>query len=167
MNGPWGPFFVCGVGVRQDSLELDRLLRPVVTGMGYALWGLEYRVQGRSALLRLFIDAPQGVTLDDCAAVSDQVSGVLDVEDPIPVPYRLEVSSPGLDRLLFEPAHYERYQGEEVRVRTAWPVEGQRNFRGVIRSVGEDSVELEVDGRRVCLPLEAVTRARLVPRPGQ
>ncbi|MCG5535380.1 ribosome maturation factor RimP [Ectothiorhodospira mobilis] len=148
-------------------MELDRLLRPVVTGMGYVLWGLEYRVQGRSALLRLFIDAPQGVTLDDCAAVSDQVSGVLDVEDPIPVPYRLEVSSPGLDRLLFEPAHYDRYRGEEVRVRTAWPVEGQRNFRGVIRSVEEGSVELEVDGRRVRLPLEAVTRARLVPRAGQ
>ncbi|MFP4683569.1 MAG: ribosome maturation factor RimP [Ectothiorhodospira sp.] len=139
------------------------MVRPVVTGMGYELWGLEYRVQGHSALLRLFIDAPDGVTLDDCAAVSDQVSGLLDVEDPIPVPYRLEVSSPGLDRPLFEQAHYERYQGETVRVRTAWPVEGQRNFRGVIRSVDQDGVELEVDGRWVRLPLEAVTRARLVP----
>ncbi|MFP4243923.1 MAG: ribosome maturation factor RimP [Ectothiorhodospira sp.] len=139
------------------------MVRPVVTGMGYELWGLEYRVQGHSALLRLFIDAPDGVTLDDCAAVSDQVSGLLDVEDPIPVPYRLEVSSPGLDRPLFERAHYERYQGQAVRVRTAWPVEGQRNFRGVIRSVDQDGVELEVDGRWVRLPLAAVTRARLVP----
>ncbi|SEK20030.1 ribosome maturation factor RimP [Ectothiorhodospira marina] len=151
--------------VRQDSLELTRLIRPVVEGLGYELWGLEYRVQRTSAFLRIFIDGQEGITLDDCAAVSDQVSGVLDVEDPIPVPYRLEVSSPGMDRPLFESAHYRRYPGARVRVRTSWPIEGQRNFKGVIESVEDEAVVLALDDGEgaVRIPLESVSRARLVP----
>lgn len=144
---------------------MTRLIRPVVEGLGHELWGLEYRVQRTSALLRIFIDGPEGVTLDHCAAVSDQVSGVLDVEDPIPVPYRLEVSSPGMDRPLFEADHYRRYPGARVRVRTGWPVEGRRNFKGLIESVEDEAVVLALDDEEgsVRIPLESVSRARLVP----
>lgn len=147
-----------------DAQELKQLITPVVAGLGFELWGLEYRVQRNSALLRIFIDGPNGINLDDCAAVSDQVSGVLDVEDPIPVPYRLEVSSPGMDRPLFTPDQFRRYQGEDVRVRLNWPVEGQRNYRGRISGVEEAAVILDVEENPVRLPLEAISRARLVPK---
>ncbi|MBK1672179.1 ribosome maturation factor RimP [Ectothiorhodospira shaposhnikovii] len=147
-----------------DAQELKQLITPVVAGLGFELWGLEYRVQRNSALLRIFIDGPNGINLDDCAAVSDQVSGVLDVEDPIPVPYRLEVSSPGMDRPLFTPDQFRRYQGEDVRIRLNWPVEGQRNYRGRISGVEEAAVILDVEENPVRLPLEAISRARLVPK---
>ncbi|MCG5500038.1 ribosome maturation factor RimP [Ectothiorhodospira lacustris] len=145
-------------------MELKELITPVIAGLGFELWGLEYRVQRNSALLRIFIDGPNGINLDDCAAVSDQVSGVLDVEDPIPVPYRLEVSSPGMDRPLFTPDQFRRYQGEDIRVRLNWPVEGQRNYRGRIAGVEETAVILAVEENSVRLPLEAISRARLVPK---
>lgn len=144
-----------------DSLQLKALLEPLVTRMGYQLWGMEFRVAKHSALLRLFIDSEQGITLDDCTEVSRQVSALMDVEDPIQVPYTLEVSSPGVDRPLFEADHYARYVGEQVRVRTQWPIDGQRNFAGVIVSADADSVTLDVDGREVRLPLEAIARGRL------
>ena len=143
-------------------MQLKALLAPLVGRMGFELWGLEYRAGKRSALLRLFIDSESGVTLDDCTEVSRQVSSVLDVEDPIRVPYTLEVSSPGIDRPLFESDHYARYVGSEVRVRTQWPVEGQRNFAGEIVAANEDSVTLRVDGKDVSVPLDAIARGRLV-----
>ncbi|OOG22204.1 ribosome maturation factor RimP [Thioalkalivibrio denitrificans] len=143
-------------------MQLKALLAPLVDRMGFELWGLEYRAGKRSALLRLFIDSASGVTLDDCTEVSRQVSAVLDVEDPIRVPYTLEVSSPGIDRPLFESAQYARYVGSEARVRTQWPVEGQRNFAGEILAANEDSVTLRVDGKDVRVPLDAIARGRLV-----
>ena len=95
--------------------QLKELLAPVVEDLGYTLWGVQY-LQGRGAVLRLFIDHDDGINVDDCALVSHEVSGVLDVEDPIPGDYNLEVSSPGLDRPLFELSHFERYQGESVQL---------------------------------------------------
>ncbi|SIT66200.1 ribosome maturation factor RimP [Ectothiorhodosinus mongolicus] len=148
--------------MRQDSAKIQGLIAPVIQAMGFDLWGLEYQLHGNSALLRVFIDADAGVTLDDCAAVSDQVSGVLDVEDPIPVAYRLEVSSPGVNRPLFEAGHYARYQGEKIKLRTQWPVEGRRNFSGVIQKADPDVVELLVDDELIQVPLQAVARARLL-----
>ncbi len=149
---------------QQDSLQLKALLAPLVARMGYELWGLEYRAGKRSALLRLFIDSESGITLDDCTEVSRQVSAVLDVEDPIRVPYTLEVSSPGVDRPLFEAAQYARYVGRQVRVRTQWPVGGQRNFSGEIVAADEQSVTLQVEGEPVRVPLESIARGRLVGR---
>lgn len=149
--------------MRQHSEQLQQLIAPVVEGLGFELWGIEYHLQGSSALLRLFIDSPDGVKLDDCAAVSDQVSGVLDVEDPIPVPYRLEVSSPGLDRPLFSPEQFLRYQDHRIKLRTTWPIQGRRNFVGVIREVGQAELKLDVDGELVLVPFESVARARLIP----
>jgi ribosome maturation factor RimP len=115
-------------------------------------------------LLRVYIDRPDGVTVDDCSAVSYQVSGLLDVEDPVPGHYTLEVSSPGLDRPLFQAHDFERYAGHEVKVRMRFPIAGQRNFRGLLQGLQEQQVVIqERDGKQVSLPLEQIEQARLVP----
>jgi ribosome maturation factor RimP len=126
--------------------------------MGYELVGTERAANG---LLRLYIDKPGGITVDDCAAVSHQVSRVLAVEN---VSYdRLEVSSPGLDRLLRSERDFARFAGQRARVRMRVPVEGQRNFMGVVREAGAGRVQLDVDGRTLSLEIGNVETARLVP----
>ena len=145
------------------SEELKNLLEPSVEALGYELIELELRTGGRNGLMRLFIDAPDGIGLDDCEAVSRQVSTVLDVEDPIPGNYNLEVSSPGLDRALTKPAHFQRFTGEDVRIKLRTPVDGRRNFRGALRAADEDSIEVEVDGQSHTLAIAAIASARLVP----
>ena len=145
------------------SEELKNLLEPSVEALGYELIELELKTGGRNGLMRLFIDAPDGIGLDDCEAVSRQVSTVLDVEDPIPGNYNLEVSSPGLDRALTKPAHFQRFTGEDVRIKLRTPVDGRRNFRGALRAADEDSIEVEVDGQSHTLAIAAIASARLVP----
>ena len=152
--------------MRKDPWNTYELLAPVVEKMGYELLGTEYQGSRGSGTLRLYIDSPEGITLDDCEAVSFQVSGVLDVEDPIPGRYSLEVSSPGLDRPLFKPEHFERFAGQRAKLRTDQPRDGQRNFRGTLRGMRGDDVVLELEeGEEVALPLEDIERARLVPEP--
>lgn len=143
--------------------ELARLLEPTVERMGYELADLELRIGGKSGVVRVFIDRPEGVGLDDCEAVSRQVSALLDVEDPVPGHYVLEVSSPGLDRKLTKPAHFRRFVGEEVRVQMRFPVEGRRRFRGKLLAAGEKAIEVEVDGVSHSLPMATIDSARLVP----
>ena len=145
------------------SEELKNLLEPSIEALGYELIELELRTGGRNGLMRLFIDAPEGIGLDDCEAVSRQVSAVLDVEDPIPGHYTLEVSSPGLDRALTKPAHFQRFTGEDVRIKLRTPVDGRRNFRGALRAADEESIEVEVDGQSHTLAIAAIASARLVP----
>ena len=147
--------------VEREALE--SLIEPAVTRLGYELVGLELLGRGRGMIVRLYIDQPGGVTLDDCQRVSRQVSGLLDVEDPIPGPYTLEVSSPGLDRPLFKEEHFRRFAGHEVRIRTDVPLDGRRKFRGRLRGVRAGAVLLEVDGVEVALPMERIEQARLVP----
>lgn len=125
--------------------DLKALLEPAVTALGFELWGIEYIVRGRHRLLRVYIDGPEGILVDDCAAVSHQVSGVLDVEDPIPGEYTLEVSSPGLDRVLFEPEQYARYTGSLLNLRLAAPIAGRRRFRGRLKSVTDTGIVLAAD----------------------
>lgn len=150
--------------MRQDPFNLRDLLEPAVTALGCELVGIEYHPSGKHSLLRVYIDRPEGVTVDDCSAVSYQVSGLLDVEDPIPGHYTLEVSSPGLDRPLFGARDFERFAGREVKIRTRFPVAGQRNFRGLLQGMqGQQVVVDEQDGRRVELPLDQIEQARLVP----
>jgi len=143
--------------------ELARLLEPTVEGLGYELADLELRIGGKNGVVRIFIDRPEGVGLDDCEVVSRQVSALLDVEDPVPGHYVLEVSSPGLDRKLTKPAHFRRFVGEEVRVQMRFPVEGRRRFRGRLLSAGEKTIEIEVDGVSHSLPMATIDSARLVP----
>jgi ribosome maturation factor RimP len=141
-------------------LNLGNVVEPVVAGMGYELVDLQASNGGR--LLRLFIDKPGGIGVEDCAAVSRQLSRVFEVEG---VDYdRLEVSSPGLDRPLRKSGDFERFAGQKAEVRMRTPAEGgQRRFVGVLRGVADGRVSLELDGKVVALALEDMERARLVP----
>ena len=143
--------------------ELIKLLEPTIERLGYEVSDLELNLGGRDGLLRVYIDKDEGVDIDDCEIVSRQVSAILDVEDPLPGNYTLEVSSPGLDRKLTKPAHFQRFMGEDVRVKLRFPLEGRRNFRGELKSADEEKIEVEVDGESHCLPIATIESARLVP----
>ncbi len=143
--------------------DVQRLIEPTIERLGYELSDLELKLGGRSGLLRVFIDRPQGVGLEDCEVVSRQVSAILDVEDPLPGNYTLEVSSPGLDRKLTKPEHFSRYLGEVVRVKLRFPLEGRRNFRGPLKSADTEIIAIEVDGELHSLPIATIESARLVP----
>jgi ribosome maturation factor RimP len=144
--------------------ELERLLEPTIAGLGYELSDLEVKLNGPDGIVRIFIDRlPDGVGVDDCETVSRQVSALLDVEDPIPGNYTLEVSSPGLDRRLRKVEHFERFMGEMVRIKLRFPLDGRRNFRGTLKSATNENVEVEVDGKMFQLPLATIESARLVP----
>ena len=139
------------------------LLEPVVEQLGFELADVELRLGGQDGLLRLYIDQDGGIDVEDCQSVSRQVSAILDVEDPLPGKYTLEVSSPGLDRTLTKPAHFQRFMGEDIRVKLRFPLEGRRNFRGALKSADEENIEVEVDGESHSLALATIESARLVP----
>ncbi|MBL7252368.1 ribosome maturation factor RimP [Alloalcanivorax sp. C16-2] len=143
--------------------QLKELLAPLVEDLGYTLWGVQY-LQGRSAVLRLFIDHDEGITVDDCVRVSHEVSGLLDVEDPIPGEYNLEVSSPGMDRPLFELSQFDRYLGEDVQLKLLAPVAGKRKMTATLVAVDGDTLVVTLDGDTLRVPYSQVDRARLQPR---
>ncbi|WP_273861267.1 ribosome maturation factor RimP [Pseudomonas sp. LA5] len=144
--------------------QLQALLAPVVEALGYVCWGVEYISQGRHSLLRVYIDHPNGILVEDCEAVSRQVSGVLDVEDPITNEYTLEVSSPGMDRPLFTLEQFAAHLGEQVKVKLRSPFEGRRNFQGLLRGVEDQDVVVQVDEHEYLLPIEMIDKANVVPR---
>jgi len=160
-----GPTFCFRVQAMRTKATLEALIEPVVTALGYELVGIEHLSQGRRSLLRLYIDSDQGITLDDCERVSHQVSGLLDVEEPIRGDYTLEVSSPGLDRPLFKPEHYQRFVGHKVRLRLHAPLNGRRKYVGLIEGLAADgTLVLEVEGEgRLDLSLGDIDKANLVP----
>jgi len=142
---------------------IKALIEPIVVGMDYELVGVEYLPQGKHSILRIYIDKPDGIDVDDCGDVSRQVSAMLDVEDPIKGEYSLEVSSPGLDRPLFTPAHFEQFVGCRANLRLKMPIDGQRKFIGVIKSQSGDVMNLEADGKSVAIPFDLIDKANLVP----
>ena len=142
--------------------KLIGLLEPPLQALGYELVDVEARIGG-NGLLRIYIDQDGGIDLEDCERVSRQISAFLDVEEPIPGSYRLEVSSPGLDRPLRTMAHFERFTGHEAKVKLTGPVEGRRNFKGRLCGVENEDILIDVDGRRWTLPLADVAAAHLVP----
>jgi ribosome maturation factor RimP len=144
--------------------EMLKLLEPAVERLGYELADLEVRLGAKGGLIRVFIDKPEGIDLDDCEKVSQAVSALLDVEDPVPGNYNLEVSSPGLDRKLTKVEHFQRFAGKTLKVQTRFPIEGRRRFRGTLVSSDEENIVLEVDGESYSLPLKTIDTARLVPR---
>lgn len=149
--------------MKLDPDGLEALLTPIVEGLGFTLWGIEFRSSQKHAHLKVFIARETGITVDHCSDVSHQISGVLDVEDPINVPYTLEVSSPGLDRPLMKIEHFERYVGSTIKVRLSWAVSDRKNFLGKLMSVNMDEIAMELDdGEAVVLPFNAVKRANLV-----
>jgi len=147
---------------------LMRLLEPPIEALGYELVDIEFAREGRGGVLRIFIDRPAlegaaSITVDDCASVSHAVSQVLEVEDPIQGHYTLEVSSPGFDRILRKHAHFERFIGERIVAELKLPMNGRRRFVGLLKSMSDDTIVVEVDGQPYTLPLERIQKARLRP----
>jgi ribosome maturation factor RimP len=148
--------------VREQVLSL---LEPAVERLGFELVDIEF-VPGRNAVLRLFIDRtdrPEGVDVDDCAAVSHEVSAILDVEDPVPQEYSLEVSSPGFDRVLRKRAHFERFSGERVWIELLAPRDGRKRYTGKLLAADATGIELEVDRQTVAIAYADIAKARLAP----
>ena len=139
------------------------LVEPLVARLGYELVELEFAAGRAHAVVRLFIDAPAGVGLEDCAAVSREVSALLDAEDPIPNAYTLEVSSPGTDRVLRTRAHFGRFVGERVYVELKEARAGRRRYTGKLLTVDDSGIALEVDQEHVALKFQEIGKARLAP----
>ncbi|MGI9227486.1 MAG: ribosome maturation factor RimP [Gammaproteobacteria bacterium] len=146
----------------KDPFGIAPIIEPVIVGMGYNFWGLECQTGASNAQVRVYIDSSAGVTLDDCSRVSQQLSAVLDVEDPIEVPYTLEISSPGINRPLFSVEQMKRAVGDKVKVKTLWPIGERRNFKGILKNVGEEEIKIETDSDEIfTVPLDAIKNAKL------
>jgi ribosome maturation factor RimP len=143
--------------------DLYELLEPGVKALGFEVLTVEKAGQGNSSVLRVYIDSPEGITVDDCARVSDQVSAILDVEDPITDRYRLEVSSPGFDRPLCTLAHFEAVVGQKVRIQSMVQIAGRKRFTGILTGVTAEVVTLDIDGEVHSVPMDNILKARLVP----
>jgi ribosome maturation factor RimP len=160
-------FFVHGVNkppVASKDQQIANMLQPTVAALGYTLWGVEHVAQGRHSVVRVYIDSTVGITVDDCAIVSEQVSAVLDVEGPVAGEYTLEVSSPGMDRFLFALEQYDAYVGEVVELRLRSAFEGRRRFKGVLKGIEGEDVVIQIDDHEFLLPYGAIEKARVQPR---
>jgi len=155
--------FCLGEGVAEIADEVRRLLDPILASLGLSLWDMEFRKSGPQWLLRVFIDREAGgVTLDDCERVSRDLGAALDVDDVITHAYTLEVSSPGLDRALSRPEHFDRFEGGRVRIKTFQAIEGQKVFVGKLLGRREEAVRIELEtGEKLEIPLREITKASL------
>jgi ribosome maturation factor RimP len=163
MGGPLAHFLFLSFWMRTAPANVQNLIEPVISALGYELVGIEYLSQGRRSLLRIYIDHADGINVHDCERVSHQVSGVLDVEDVIRGQYTLEVSSPGLDRPLFTKEQFERFIGSEVNIRLSIALDGRKKFKGVLRGIDDSNVLLFADEQEFSLPFNAIEKANLVP----
>ena len=153
-----------GLPIVSKQQQLQALIAPVVSALGFELWGLEYLTQGRQSTVRVFIEGVEGVTLEDCERASRQISSVFDVEDPIREHYTLEVSSPGMDRPLYTLDQFVQHVGDDVALRLRSAIGGRRNFKGNLKSVQGQDVLVVVDSDEVLLPFENIEKANIVPR---
>jgi ribosome maturation factor RimP len=144
--------------------RLVEMLEPAVAALGFELWGVEFVRAGKHSTLRVYIDHDNGISVDDCADVSHQVSALLDVEDPISSEYYLEVSSPGMERPFFSAAQMQDYLGETAAVELTMAQQNKRKFKGVIKAIDGDQVEFEVDGEPLKVSYSTVKKAHLVPQ---
>jgi ribosome maturation factor RimP len=143
--------------------RLISLIEPLLVQLGYELVELEFAPARGGGSLRIFIDRPEGIGISDCERVSREVSARMDVEDPIPSAYSLEVSSPGDDRVLRTHAHFERFKGSRVLIELVAPRAGRRRYTGILQEVSATAVALEVDQQRVDVPFGEIAKARLAP----
>lgn len=141
--------------------ELEQLLSPIISDMGYELWGCEHLSQGKHSLLRIYIDKLDGIGIEDCQRVSKQVSALLDVEDPIPGNYSLEISSPGIPRPLFYSRQYQAYIGQVVHIKTYKSVQGKRKLIGTIISASESTLVLDINNEHQELLFSNIVKANL------
>ena len=144
------------------KMDIQQLLQGVVTELGYCLWACEYLSQGKHSLLRVYIDKEDGIGITDCELVSKQISALLDVEDPIPGNYSLEVSSPGIPRPLFFKEHYLRYIGHNVQLKLYKPINGSRKIVAVIQSVRDNSVILTSGEDEIEVQFSQIVKANLI-----
>lgn len=144
------------------SDQIEQLVEGPIVSLGYMLVGIEYVKNGQNTVLRIYIDSDQGISIEDCERVSHQVNGILEVEDPINSAYSLEVSSPGFDRPLFKQQDFERFVGVQAKVVMKLPIQGRRNFKGLLDGFSEGNILIEVDGEVYELPLTKMSKARLV-----
>ena len=143
--------------------DLTELFEPVIQSMGYELVGIEFQGSTQHGTLRVYIDHEKGIGVDDCVAISHQISAILDVEEPIQQAYDLEVSSPGINRPLFKAQDYEQYSGHSAKIKMAVPLNGRRNFKGVLQGVIDSrSVQIMVDNEGYDLPISDIAKANLV-----
>ncbi|MBT5008674.1 MAG: ribosome maturation factor RimP [Gammaproteobacteria bacterium] len=142
---------------------LSKLIEPLVEELGCELWGIEKLQQGRQVVLKIYIESADGINVDDCARVSRQVSAILDVEDPIPGEYMLEVSSPGVERRLFKPEHFNVCKGEKVQITLRQAFDGRRKFKGLLCGLEDEEVVIRVDdAQEIVLPMDSIERARVL-----
>ena len=148
------------------SLEerLTEMLAPSVEDLGYELVGVEYVRAGKQSTLRVYIDQEQGILVEDCAAVSRQVSAIMDVEDPITNEYTLEVSSPGMERPLFNASQYAEFIGEDIKIQLRMPIQNRRKWKGVISSVEGEIICVTVEGKEERFALSNIQKANIVPK---
>lgn len=156
--GLW-PFFFTRMAI---SDQIEQLVEAPIESLGYELVGVEYIQNGVNTVLRLYIDSEQGIGIEDCERVSHQVSGILEVEDPISSAYALEISSPGFDRPLFKERDFVRFTGSDVKIAMKLPIQGRRNFRGILQGFSDGDILIEVDGEVYELPLTKLSKAKLV-----
>ncbi|ASF47185.1 ribosome maturation factor RimP [Methylovulum psychrotolerans] len=149
--------------MKQAPEHLVNLIEPVVEGLGYECVGIDYHPHPKHGLLRIYIDSDKGILVDDCSKVSHQVSGILDVEDPIPDNYHLEVSSPGEDRPFFKVSQFARYIGSTVLVNLFKPIANRKKIKGSIEGVEDDVITLKEGEDIFAVPFSAMSKARLVP----
>lgn len=148
---------------RQNQALLD-LFEPEVSALGYELLGIELNQNGQGSILRVYIDKDDGITIDDCVLVSQQLTGLLDVEDPIKGNYELEVSSPGLDRPIFTIEQFNKFIGETIKLRLYEKQDGRRRYVGLLVSVNDEMIIINCDDEDIEVPLNLIDRARLVPQ---
>jgi ribosome maturation factor RimP len=149
--------------MKQAPVHLVNLIEPIVEGLGYECVGIDYHPHPKHGLLRIYIDSPNGISVDDCSKVSHQISGALDVEDPIPDDYQLEVSSPGTERPFFYVHQFEQFIGSTVLVNVYQAIAGRKKITGVIEKVVDNIITLREDGQVFEVPFDAMSKARLVP----
>lgn len=149
--------------MKQAPEHLVELIEPIVEGLGYECVGIEYNPHPKHGMLRVYIDSENGILLDDCTKVSHQLSGMLDVEDPIQGEYQLEISSPGEDRPFFKLSQFEKFIGSTVSVHLFKPIEKRRKITGLIQAVEGDEIVLQEGEQTIKVPFQAMSKARLVP----
>ena len=149
--------------MKNRELPIEELIVATVAALGACVWGFECLNQGKYSVLRIFAEREEGISVDLCAEISRHVSDLLDVEEIMPSAYTLEVSSPGMDRLLFKSEQYAAHVGERLDVRLNYPFEGRKKIVGTLRGLEDNSVVLQVDDDEYLLPLENVQKARIVP----
>lgn len=148
--------------VAMDNL-INSLVEPVVTSLGYELWGIEVQGHGNRTTIRVFIDAEDGVDVEGCAKVSRQLSGLFDVEDPLSGRYTLEVSSPGIDRRLFTRSQFQALKGTNIQVNLKSPFEGTKRYKGILCGMEGEDVIVRSGDEELLFPFDEIDKARVIP----